>query len=180
MLLAAIVRFSEAAGNKAPNPILPAKNEIIYGFFSFAVLFIAMWKLAYPAVKKGMLARTEKIQSSLAAADSAKTEAQTVLTEYRAQLADAKNESNRIIEEARQQGEVVRKQMMARAEADAASTRAKAAEDLAAQADRLKADLTAHVKSLSLELAGKVVGANLNTDTNAALVDRYIAELGAK
>ena len=56
----------------------------------------------------------------------------------------------------------------------------KAAEDLAAQAERLKADLTMHVKSLSLELAGKVVGANLDTDTNAALVDRYIAELAAK
>lgn len=180
MLLAAVMHFAEEAGNKAPNPILPAKNEIIYGFASFAVLYVLMWKLAYPAVKKGMAARSTRIETTLNSADKAMGDAQTVLAEYRAQLADAKNEANRIIEEARAQSEAVRKQMMARAEADAASTRQKAAEDLGAQAERLKADLTSHVKSLSLELASKVVVANLNTDTNAALVDRYIAELGAK
>ena len=55
-----------------------------------------------------------------------------------------------------------------------------ASDDLNAQADRLKAELQSHVKNLSLELAEKVVGANMNRDTNSALVDRYIAELGAK
>lgn len=180
MLLAVVIRFAEESGTKAPNPILPAKNEIIYGFASFVVLYVLMWKLAYPAVKKGMVARSARIESTLASADKAMGDAQTVLSEYRAQLTDAKNEGNRIIEEARQQADAVRKQMLSRAEADVASTRMKAAEDLAAQAERLKADLTTHVKSLSLELAGKVVGANLDTDTNAALVDRYIAELAAK
>ena len=65
MLLAAVVRFAEEAGNKAPNPILPAKNEIIYGFASFVVLYLLMWKLAYPAVKKGMAARTTRIETTL-------------------------------------------------------------------------------------------------------------------
>ena len=181
LLLAAAIRLAEDAGaQEAPNPILPATNEIIYGTVSFLILFLIMWKVAYPAVKKGMVARSARIESTLSSADKAMADAQTVLSEYRAQLADAKTEGNRIIEEARQQADAVRKQMLARAEADVASTRMKAAEDLAAQAERLKADLTMHVKSLSLELAGKVVGANLDTDTNAALVDRYIAELAAK
>lgn len=181
MLLLAAIRLVEqhSEAQEAPNPILPATNEIIYGTASFLILFLLMWKFAYPAVKKGMAARSARIEATLSSADKAMADAQTVLSEYRAQLTDAKNEGNRIIEEARQQADAVRKQMLARAEADVASTRMKAAEDLAAQADRLKADLTSHVKSLSLELAGKVVGANLDTETNAALVDRYIAELAA-
>ena len=43
----------------------------------------------------------------------------------------------------------------------------------------VKGELEGHVKRLSVDLAEKVVGANLNRDTNNALVDRYIAELGA-
>jgi F-type H+-transporting ATPase subunit b len=172
--------FAAAEGIEAPNPILPATDEIVWGTVSFVVLALLLWKFAIPAIKKTMEARSTRIESDLASADKAKTEADTMIAEYKAKLADAQGESNRIIDDARQQAEVVRKDLIARAEADAASIRAKASEDLNAQAERLKADLQAHVKGLSLDLAEKVVGANMNKDTNAALVDRYIAELSSK
>ncbi len=162
---------------KSPNPILPATDEIIWGLVSFLALLLLMWKFAVPAIKKTMAARSARIESDLASADKAKSDADTMIAEYKAKLADAQSESNRIIDEARQQADAVRKDLIARAEADASAIRAKASEDLNAQADRLKADLQAHVKGLSLDLAEKVVGANMNKETNAALVDRYIAEL---
>lgn len=166
--------------NKAPNPILPATDELIWGTISFLIIFFALWKFLIPALKKTMAARAAKIQGDLDAAAKTRTEADTIVADYKAKLADAKAESDRIIDEARQQAETVRKDLIARAESDAAAIRAKSAEDLNAQADRLKADLQSHVKGLSLELAEKVVGANMNKETNSALVDRYIAELGAK
>ena len=165
---------------KSPNPILPATDELIWGTISFAVLMLIMWKFAVPAIKKTMAARSSRIEGDLASAEAAKGSADTMIAEYKAKLADAQSESNRIIDEARQQAEAVRKDLIGRAEADASAIRAKASEDLNAQADRLKADLQAHVKGLSLDLAEKVVGANMNKDTNSALVDRYIAELAAK
>ena len=166
--------------NKAPNPILPATDELLWGSLAFLVIFLALWKFLIPALKKTMAARSAKIQGDLDAAAKTRSEADTIVADYKAKLADAKAESDRIIDEARQQAETVRKDLIARAEADAAAIRAKSSEDLTAQADRLKADLQAHVKGLSLELAEKVVGANMNKETNSALVDRYIAELGAK
>lgn len=162
---------------KAPNPILPATDELIWGTVAFAAIFLLMWKFAVPAIKKSMDARSARIEGDLASASNVKAEADTMIAEYKAKLADAQSESNRIIDEARQQAEAVRKDLIGRAEADAAAIRAKASEDLNAQADRLKADLQSHVKGLSLDLAEKVVGANMNKDTNSALVDRYIAEL---
>ena len=177
--LLAVARFS-GEGIEAPNPILPATDEIIWGAVSFFLLMLIMWKFAVPAIKKTMAARSARIEGDLAAADKAKGDADTMLSEYKAKLADAQSESNRIIDEARQQAEAVRKDLIGRAEADASAIRAKASEDLNAQAERLKADLQAHVKGLSLDLAEKVVGANMNKDTNSALVDRYIAELAAK
>ena len=165
---------------KAPNPILPATDELIWGTISFFLIFFALWKFLVPAMRKTLAARATKIQGDLDAAAKTRTEADTIVADYKAKLADAKAESDRIIDEARQQAESVRKDLISRAEAEAQAIRAKSAEDLNAQAERLKADLQSHVKGLSLELAEKVVGANMNRETNSALVDRYIAELGAK
>ena len=162
---------------KAPNPILPAAGELLYGTIAFAAIFLMLWKFAIPAMKKTMNARTAKIEGDLKAAEGAKGEAEQQLADYKSQLADAKSESNRIIDEARQQAESVRKDLLARAEADAAQVRAKATEDLNAQAERIKADLSTHVRNLSIDLAEKVVGQNLDRGTNEALVDRYIADL---
>ena len=92
---------------KAPSPILPAKNELIWGTISFVVLFVLLWKFAWPGLKKGMETRTERIRGDLDAAEAAKAEAEHVLDDYRAQLADARNESARIIEEARQQADAL-------------------------------------------------------------------------
>jgi F-type H+-transporting ATPase subunit b len=178
-MLASIYGLILAAGEgvEAPNPILPEVKEIIWGGLAFVIVFVMLAKFGIPAVKKTMENRTSKIEGDLKAAESARAEAEKVLAEYRAQLADAKGESNRIIEEARLQADAVRKDMLARAESDAAAVRSKATEDLAAQAERVKADLQAHVKTLSIELAEKVVGSNLDRSANEALVDRYIAEL---
>src|SRR4051812_4677350 len=82
---------------KAPNPLLPETNEIIWGAFGFAVVFFFLWKYGVPQARKAMDARAERIRHDLDAAEINKTEAETVLAEYQGQLADARNESARII-----------------------------------------------------------------------------------
>jgi len=42
---------------EAPNPIIPAMDEVIWGTLSFLILFAVMAKFAYPALKKAMDAR---------------------------------------------------------------------------------------------------------------------------
>ena len=76
---------------EAPSPISPATDELIWGAISFTVLFVLLWKVCYPPVKKAMEARSERIRDSLSQAEQAKTEAQTVLDEYQRQLSDARN-----------------------------------------------------------------------------------------
>ena len=121
---------------QSKNPILPSVPELVWGISSFLIVFLLMWKFAFPSVKKGMDARTERIRESLSTAEQAKTDAQGVLDEYQRQLADAKNESNRIIEEARQTAEALAATSWRRAEADAAEVRARATADIEAAKDR--------------------------------------------
>ncbi len=167
------------AGVEAPNPILPEPNEIIWGGLSFVVLFVLMAKWGYPMIVKAMDARAERIRGDLDEATLARTEAETVLNDYRRQLADARNESNRIIEEARQTADQLRKDLMTRAEAEVNELRQRTREDIDAAKGRAMSELRAEVSSLAIELAEKVVGRHLDAESNRALVDSFINEVGS-
>lgn len=163
----------------APNQLLPEKNEIIFGGAAFLIVFLFIWKFGLPAIKAGMAARSEKIQGDIDAAASERTEASEILTQYQAQLADARTESARIIEEARQAADEVRANLQSKAEADIAELRARATADIEAAKLQAVADLRGEVTALAIGAAEQVVGRNLDAETNAALVEAYINQVGA-
>ncbi|MBA2283348.1 MAG: F0F1 ATP synthase subunit B [Actinomycetota bacterium] len=163
--------------HEAPSPILPPTNELIWGSISFTILFLLLAKFAYPGIKKGMEARTERIRDDLEGAESAKVDANRVLDEYRAQLADAKAESGRIIEEARQQADAVRREQEARLQTELAGMRSKAAADVESAKVQAVADLRREVAELAIGAAEVVIQRNLEHDTQVQLVDRYIESL---
>ena len=167
-----------AAATQSRNPILPSVPELVWGTLAFAIVFFLMWKFAFPSVKKGMDARTERIRESLSTAEQAKNDAQAVLDEYQRQLADARNESNRIIEDARQTAEALRRDLMARAEADAAEVRTRATADIEAAKDRAMEELRSQLTQLTLQLTELVVKRNIDRDANSRLVDDYISSIG--
>ena len=163
---------------KAPNLILPATNEIIWGGLAFVVLLLVMWKYALPPVRNMMKQREDRIRDDLERAEQARTEGEGELANYRRQVADARNEAARIIEEARQSADEVKRQIQSQAEADAADIRARAQEDIQLATDRAQADLQGRVAELSIELAEKIVERNLDRDTQLALVESYIGQVG--
>ncbi|MHB8468037.1 MAG: hypothetical protein ACYDD7_24740, partial [Acidimicrobiales bacterium] len=71
-----------------------------------------------------------------------------------------------------------RRDLMAKAEADAAEVRLRATADIDAAKDRAMAELRSQLTTLTIELAERVVKRNLDRDSNAALVDDYITSIG--
>ncbi|HEX2384123.1 MAG TPA: F0F1 ATP synthase subunit B [Acidimicrobiales bacterium] len=165
---------------KAPSPILPAKNELIWGTISFVVLFVLLWKFAWPGLKKALETRTERIRDDLNAADGAKTEAEHVLEEYRAQLSDARNESARIIEEARQQADALRRDQEQRLQTELAAMRERASADVEAAKTQAIADLRREVSSLAIGAAEVVVQRNLDRPTQEQLIENYINQVASR
>jgi len=164
---------------KAPSPLLPAKNEVIWGAAAFAVLLVAMWKFGVPAVKNMEQAREDRIRNDLEGAEKARSEAETEKAQYLAQIAEARAEAGTIIEEARQSAEQVRRDLIARAEADAAEIRDRAQVDISAQQQRAMAELRTDVAQLSIDLAERIVEHNLDRDTQLRLVDSFINQVGS-
>lgn len=169
---------AETGEDQSHNPILPETSELFYAAFAFLVLLALMYKFAFPAVQKSMDARTQNIRDNLDEADRTKADAQNILEEYQRQLADAKNESARIIDEARQTAEQMRRDLMVRAEAEVAELRERTRSEIDAAQQRAIADLRTQVSELAIGAAEVVVQKNLDRDTNRALVERYIEQVG--
>ena len=164
---------------KAPNPILPAANELVWGTLSFVILFYLLVRFAFPPVKKMMEERTNRIRRDLDEGERVRSEAEAILADYQRQLADARGEANRVIEESRQTAERLRADLVQRAEAEVADLRRRSEEDIRAAQQQALADLQASVKGLVIELAEKVVERNLDRETNMALIEGYISQVGS-
>jgi len=164
---------------EAPNPLIPEVNEIIWGGAAFLVLLLAMWKWGLPAVRGMMHTREERIRTDLERAEGAKAEADQTLQQYQAQLADARTEAGRIIDEARQAADRVGTEIKARAEEDAKEIVARAQADIGLQHDRALAELRTEVADMSISLAERIVERNLDRTTQMQIVDSFIDEVGS-
>jgi F-type H+-transporting ATPase subunit b len=164
---------------KAKSLLVPALPEIIWGGLAFLIVLGVLMKFAFPALKKGLKAREDKIREDLESASRAREEAEAESAQYRAAIGDARSEANTILEEARADAERIRRDVVARAEADAAEVRERAQEDIRLAQERAMSDLRAQVADLSIGLAEKVVERNLDPDTQRALIESYIDSVGS-
>jgi len=94
---------------KAPNPLVPGVNEIIWGGAAFAILLFVLWKRGLPPVRNMMKRREDRIREDLERAERARTEAEAEREQYQRQLAEARSEATRILEEARQSADEVKR-----------------------------------------------------------------------
>jgi F-type H+-transporting ATPase subunit b len=157
--------------------LLPATSELIAGIIAFAVVFFFIWKWAWPAINRSLETRQQAIGGQMKEAEATKLEAKSLLDDYRAQMADAKGEASRIVEEARAQAEAVRSDLVAKAEAEAGQIVGKAREDAANEKARALQEARQEVADLSIDLAEKVVGENLDRAAQHGLIERYLADL---
>jgi F-type H+-transporting ATPase subunit b len=183
-VLASIIGIlAEEAGHEAAtepiDDLIPPVAELLVGFFAFAVFFFFMWKWVLPRVNTVLEERRAQIQGNLEKADEAKRAAESELADYRTQLAGARDEANRIIEEARKTAEQLRKDIQAKAEEESQATVARAQEEIRAERDRAFQDLRAQVGEIAVLLAGKVVDKELDQAAHERLIDEYIDQVAA-
>jgi F-type H+-transporting ATPase subunit b len=159
--------------------LYPKLSELILGAIAFFILFAFMYKWALPRINQVLEARRDKIQGDLEKAEQTKTEADKMLADYRQSLAGAKEESNRIIEETRKTADSMRKDLQVKAEEEAQQIVARAQDEIRAERDRVFNELRTQVADIAVTLAGRVVGAELDTKSHQRLIDEYIEQVAS-
>lgn len=172
-----LILAAEQEGGSGLDLVLPERSELIAGIIAFAIVFFFVRAKVWPAMNKLVDERQRAIAGQLEDAEKTKLEAQSLLEDYRQQLANAKSEANEIVENARTQADSVRADIIAKAEAEAEEIRSKARDDAGKEKERALTEARQEVANLSIDLAEKVVGDNLDRDAQKSLVDRYLADL---
>lgn len=179
-LLAQVVYLAaEEAPPEGIDLVLPEIEELIAGIIAFSIVFVLIWWKVRPAIAETLAARQEAITGQLTEAETSKREAASLLDDYKNQLAQAKDEANTIVEDARQAADVLRTDLVGKAEAEAETIRGKARSDAGAEMERAAAQVKDQVATLSLELAQKVVAGSVDESAQRQLVERYIDDLGS-
>jgi len=162
------------------NPLIPHWGELIIGTLAFGILVFLLMRLAFPQIERAYAERRDRIEGGIARAEAAQAEAQQTLQAYRAQLAEARHESNRIREDAHSQAREIEAESRERAQAEYARIVARGEEQLAAERQQIVIQLRSEIGRLAVGLAERVVGESLrDDDMQHRVVDRFLDGLDA-
>jgi len=151
---------------------------IIWTLISFFLLLILLAKLAYPQIIKGLKKREETIQQQLEEARKTKQEAESLLEDYRRQVSEARAEAQKIVNEGKELGENMRKEMTQKAQQESNEIVKRAREEIELQKQKTILDLQEKIADLSIMAASKIINKSLNTDDNRRLVEEYVSKVG--
>ena len=141
-------------------------------------LFLVLKKYLFKPVMKMITDRQKEIDDMYDDAGQAKASAQAMEEEYRQKLAVAADTGERLVKEAVARGQNREEEIIRQANAEAAAIISKANADIAQEKKKAINDAKDEISEMAMAIAGKVVGRALNEADQAALVDRFIEELG--
>ncbi|GAA4456266.1 F0F1 ATP synthase subunit B [Phytohabitans houttuyneae] len=170
--------FFAAEGGEEHNPIIPIWQEIVVGTIAFALLCFILMKFVFPRMEKTFQARVEAIEGGIQRAEAAQAEANQLLEQYRAQLAEARTDAARIRDDARADAEGIRQDVLAKAREESDRIIAAGKEQLAAERATIVRELRTEVGTLAVDLAGKIVGESLADEARRkGTVERFLTDL---
>ncbi|WP_018351253.1 F0F1 ATP synthase subunit B [Longispora albida] len=160
------------------NPLIPIWQEIVVGSIGFALLCFVLIKFVFPKIEQSYQARVEAIEGGLERAQTAQAEANTLLEQYKQQLAEARAEAASIRDEARADAGAIKDDILAAAREEQERIIAAGREQLTADRQALLHELRTELGTLSVELASRIVGESLADEARKkGTVDRFLAEL---
>ncbi|SIN17364.1 F0F1 ATP synthase subunit B [Micromonospora cremea] len=165
-------------GESTHNPIIPIWQEIVVGTVAFAVLCFVLMKFVFPRMEQTFQARVDAIEGGIKRAEAAQAEANKLLEQYRAQLAEARTDAAKIRDDARADAEGIRQDVLAKAREESDRIIAAGKDQLAAERATIVRELRSEVGAIAVDLASKIVGESLADEARRkGTVDRFLSGL---
>ncbi len=144
---------------------------------NFLILVAILRALCYKPVVRMIKAREDKIAESLAKADSDVAAAESLKKDYQAQLAEAREKAQAIVDKAEKVAASNREASIQDTKREIEQMKKAAQAEIQRDHERAADQLKKEIVALSLLAAGKVVEKNLGASENEALVGDFIDKL---
>ncbi|MEA3185693.1 MAG: F-type H+-transporting ATPase subunit b [Ilumatobacteraceae bacterium] len=164
---------------RTPSKFWPEGYEMLFGIPASVLVFFLLWKFAGPAVKKGMAARTAKIQGELDAGEADRVAAEAEAAQIRQAKGDIAAERDRLLADADAQAATLLEDGKARLGQELVELDVRAEAEIVAAASRSGDELRAEIARLSAAAVELVVTGTLDESTHQELIENFIAKVGA-
>ena len=143
--------------------LTPDLGLIIWTTVVFLIFWLLVGKFAIKPIAKAIKDREQTITDALASAEKAKEDMQQLQSDNEALLKEAREESAKILKEAKEVKESVIADAHTKAKEEAAKIVASAKVEIEAQKKAALAEVKLEAGKLSLEIAQKVIGRELDS-----------------
>ena len=152
-------------------------GESIWTLVWFFVLLAVLWRFAWKPLLAGLTSRQEHIEKQISDAEESRTEAQKVLEEYGAKLADAERQGRDIINVRTQQAEQQAKEVVKQNQKDIEQMKIRAEAELDRERIEAEDGLWGQAGDIVRKLGKEVFGKSLDSGDNQKLIDEAINRL---
>jgi len=151
---------------------------MIWTAISFVILLILLWKVAYKPITGALQKREETIRNTLEEAKKNRESAEALVEKYEAQIAQARDEAQKILAEGKILGENVRKEIIQKAHEEANQIVKRAQEEIEFQKEKVLMELRERIADLAIMAASKVVEKTLDRKDHEQLLEEYVSKVG--
>ena len=156
---------------------IPQVYDIVWSLIILVIVALFFHKFFMPKFNAIFDERAAKIEGNIAKAEQSKKDADAAKSKYEAQLSAARVEASKIRDDARAEASHIIADARSRAESDAAQITANAQRSIESQQQAL-VSLKGEVGTLATALAGKILGAKLESDdVQSSMIDKMIDDL---
>lgn len=159
--------------------IEPNVWTIICNIINILVLFAFLKHFLFKPVTAMMEKRQKAISDSLQDADNKKSEAYQLKSDYEAELKNAGDQASNIIKEARERAELEYNRKLEEARNDASKVMEEARKNIELDRKKSMESAQAEIAGLALLAAAKVIGKNVDDETNKQYLGDFLKEVGA-
>ena len=165
-----------AAGGGA-SLVSPNLGLMIWTLLAFAGTFLILRKYAFPRIGEALDKRARAIAESIEASERAKTEADSLLEEYRARLSEAREQAEDIVARARKAAETRQDEAKVEAKQYREELMASTRRDIEAETRRALDEIRKEVADLTLIATEKVTRKSLDGDDHRRLIEEALGEV---
>ncbi len=145
----------------------------------FIVVLIVLSLKVWPTISKGLDERAHKIRNSIEEAEMAQKQAKQALEQYERNLASARAEAQKMLDDAKLQQLAIAADLKAKSDVELAQLRDKAKRDIDSAKAAAIAEIHAHATSLATAMASKILKREINAGDQQKLIQESLQEMGA-
>jgi F-type H+-transporting ATPase subunit b len=174
MFLLAQATTTEESSNFLVSPDI---GLMIWTVLAFLVALFILRKWAWPAITEALDKRQRAIEESIDAADHARTEAASLLEEYRERLKEARGQADEIVARARKAGEVHERESLEQAKVKRDELLEQTRRDIEGETRRAIQEIRNEVADLTILATEKVTRKTLDDADQRRLVEEALSDL---